>query len=179
MNAMTAVSLSYLKDTVLNNQISSISMESTEEIVSRLKFIGHIDKDEKIDVRKVVRQPNNFYTKIARSIIYPDNRTNALKFIRDVLARSFELIEYQLATHKNMLLCRGVIADLYKAKQGLLNLKHTYSDDTKFCCDMDVQIELITSKLIMFKEQHPSLFDENEKSEKSEKNESKVVEKKK
>ena len=64
MNAVTALGLSYLKDTVINNQLGSISMESTEEIISRLKFIGHIDKDEKINVRHVNRQPNNFYTKL-------------------------------------------------------------------------------------------------------------------
>ena len=167
VNAVTAISLSYLKDTVFNNQISSISMESTEEIVSKLKFIGHIEREEKIDVRNVTRQPNNFYTKIARSIIYPDNRANALKFIREVLARSFELVEYHLATHKNMILCSRIVVDLFKAKQGLMNLKHTYSDDTKFCCDIDVQIELIASKLANFKEQFPSLFEE-EKIEKVE-----------
>lgn len=162
MNAVTAVSLSYLKDTVLNNQLSSISMESTEEIISRLKFIGHIDKDEKIDVRHVTRQPNTLYTKISRSVIYPDNRMNALKFIKDVLSRSFEIVEYQL-THKNMLLCRGVISDLIKAKQGMINLKHTYSDDTKFCCDMDVLIELIASKLTTIKDIHPNLFEDGDK----------------
>jgi hypothetical protein len=64
----------------------------------------------------------------------------------------------QLA-HKNMLLCRGVVADLIKAKQGMLNLKHTYSDDTKFCCDMDVLIELIASKLSTLKETYPNLFE--------------------
>lgn len=158
MNAVTALGLSYLKDTVINNQLGSISMESTEEIISRLKFIGHIDKDEKINVRHVNRQPNNFYTKLTRSLIYPDNRTNSLKFIREVLARSFEIVEMQLA-HKNMLLCRGVVADLIKAKQGMLNLKHTYSDDTKFCCDMDVLIELIASKLSTLKETYPNLFE--------------------
>lgn len=161
MNVLTVAGLSHLKDLVLDNQVSSISMESHEEIISKLKFIGHIEKDEKINVRHVVRQPDSLYTKLSRRIIYPDNRLNTLKFIRDVLIRSFEIIDYHL-THKNILTCRGIVGDLIKCKQGIVNLKHTYNNDTKFCCDMDVLIELNVSKLASLRIQHPELFEESD-----------------
>jgi hypothetical protein len=164
MNTLAAVGLKHLKDIFVDNQIGSICMENHEELISRLKFIGHIQKDEKINVRHVNRQPNTIYTKISRSLLYPDNRSNALKFVKDVIARSFEIIEHY--NHQgNSLVSRGIVADLLKARQGILNLKYTYNDDTKFCCDMDVVIESIASKITELQGSHPDLFEETEKKE--------------
>jgi len=160
MNTLAAVGLKHLKDILVDNNTTSLCMESHEEIISRLKFIGHIQKDEKINVRHVNRQPNTLFTKISRSVLYPDNRNNALKFVKDVVTRSFEIIE-QYNHNGNHMVSRGIVADLIKARQGILNLKYTYNDDTKFCCDMDVIIETIGSKITTLRESHPELFEEN------------------
>lgn len=165
MNTLASVGLKHLKDIVISNHIGSGCMESHEEVISRLKFIGHIQKDEKINVRHVNRQPNTLMTKISRSVIYPDNRTNALKFIKDVITRSFEIIEHY-NNNGNILVSRGIVADLVKARQGILNLKYTYNDDTKFCCDMDVIIENIVSKITSLRDNYPDLFVDEEKDEK-------------
>jgi hypothetical protein len=158
MNTFTTVF--GLAHVLLNNQLGDIAMENHEEVISRLKFIGHIQKDEKINVRHVNRQPNTFSTKIYRSVIYPDNRTNSLKFIKDVITRSFEIIEHHI--HRgNTLICKSIVSDLVKARQGMLNLKYTYNDDTKFCCDMDVLIENIGSKLTDLQGEHPLIFEES------------------
>jgi hypothetical protein len=167
MNTLAAVGIAHLKNVVLYNQIDSIAMENNEEVIARLKFIGHIQKDEKIDVRRVNRQPNTLLTKISRSVIYPDNRTNALKFVRDVIIRSFDIIEH-LLNHNNILVSQGIVLDLIKAKQGMLNLKYTYNEDTKFCCDIDVLIEQVSSKLTSLKEQRPGVFDSSDSSPKLE-----------
>ena len=164
MNTLAAVGLKHLKDIFVDNQIGTICMENHEEVISRLKFVGHIQKDEKINVRHVNRQPNTIYTKISRSLLYPDNRINALKFVKDVITRSFEIIEHY--NHQgNFLVSRGIVADLLKARQGILNLKYTYNDDTKFCCDMDVLIESIASKITDLQQSHSDLFEETEKKE--------------
>jgi hypothetical protein len=133
-------------------------MENNEEIIARLKFIGYIEKNEKINVRHVNKQANTLFTKISRTLLYPDNRTNSLKFVRDVITRTFDIIE-RLTHNENILSCKSIIIDLTKAKQGMLNLKYTYNEDTKFCCDIDVIIEQISSKLANLKEQHSILFD--------------------
>jgi len=161
MNTLASVSVKYIKDILLDNQLGHISMENNEEVIARLKFISHIQKDEKINVRQVNRQPNNFLTKIYRTIIYPDNRTNSLKFIRDVIYRSFEIIE-TLIIKNDIVTCKVIFSDLLKSKLGMNNLKYTYSEDTKFCCDMDVLIEFLCSKILFFKEKYPSLFEEKE-----------------
>ena len=74
------------------------------------------------------------------------------------LLRSFEIIE-NLIHNRYTLTCKSIITDLVKAKQGMLNLKYTYNDDTKFCCDMDVLIEQVSTKLTDIKEHHPVLFE--------------------
>jgi hypothetical protein len=160
MNSLAAISAKHIKDMILDKQISNICMESHEEVISKLKFIGYIQKDEKINTRHVHRQPNTLFTKICRFLIYPDNRNNALKFIKEVIGRSFEILEQHL-THKNMLGSKTLINDIVKARQGVLNLKHTYNEDTKFCCDLDVIIEIIASKLTLLKETTPELFEES------------------
>jgi hypothetical protein len=161
MDAVIGLGLSHLKDTLLHNQI--ITMEDTSEVLSRLKFIGCIAKDEKIDVRHVKRQPDTMYTKFNRCFLYPDNRINTLKFLRDVLNRSFEIVEMFLRKDQ-ITSCKTIINDLVKAKQGMLNLKYTYSEDTKFCCDMDVLIESVNTRICFLKETYPNLFEEEKES---------------
>jgi hypothetical protein len=161
MNTLATISLKHIKDILTDNQLGHVSMENNEEIISRLKFIGHIQKDEKIDVRHVSRQPNNLLTKLYRSVLYPDNRTNSLKFIRDVINRSFEIIE-NLLIKEDIITCKVIFSDLLKAKTGMYNLKYTYNEDTKFCCDIDVLIENICSKISVFQDKHPLLFEEKE-----------------
>ena len=156
--------MSHLKNMFVYNQIA---MENNEEVIARLKFIGHIEKDEKINVRHVNKQPNTFFTKISRSIIYPDNRANSLKFVRDIIIRSFDIIE-RLLHNEDILVCKSLINDLSKSKQGLLNLKYTYNEDTKFCCDIDVLIEQISSKITNLKEKFPPLFDNKQEESRQE-----------
>ena len=161
MNAVFFTGLKHIKDSMTNYQFNT-GMENNEEILSRLKFIGKIEKDEKINVRHVNRQPNNIMTKLQRSLIYPDNRANALKFIKDVIHRSFEIID-NCNIHNNTVISKGIISDLMKAQQGIINFKYTYGDDTKFCCDMDVIIENINIKLLALKENYPDLFQDSPK----------------
>jgi hypothetical protein len=161
MNTLTTVGLKHLKDILLDNKIGDVAMESNEEIISRLKFIGYIKKDEKINVKYVNRQPNNWHTTLSRSLLYPDNRNNALEFVRKVIARTFEIIEHHLRK-QNIHRCRSIVADLIRSKQGLLNLRYTYSDDTKFCCDLDVLIERVVSQISILRKEQSVLFEDFE-----------------
>lgn len=156
---MNSIAVLSLKHILADNNTSSICLESNEEVISRLKFIGHLQKDEKIDVRHVNKQPNTFTTKIYRALIYPDNRAKSLKFIKEVIARSFDLIDRYII-YNNFLGAKSLITDLLNARQGIMNLKYTYSEDVKFCCDMDVIIETIVSKLTGIQTTHPDLFTE-------------------
>lgn len=124
-------------------------MNSNQEVISKLKFIGKLNKSEKINTRHMYVQPSGIGTSISRTFIYQDNRGNALNFCQDTINRSFELlITYDRSKDpSHAFLKKNLILDLQKATKGLVNLKHTYLDDTKFCCDIDTILQDITAKL--------------------------------
>jgi len=159
MNALAAVGLNHFKDIFIDSSKCETALEGNDEIISRLKFIGFIQKDEKIDVRHLTRQSNTIMTKICRTLIYPDNRNKCYLFVRDVITRSFQILE-SFYMHNNKMACKSIITDLMLAKNGLANLKYTYSDDTLFCCNIDVLIQKIDSRLSKIKEKEPNLIEE-------------------
>jgi hypothetical protein len=42
----------------------------------------------------------------------------------------------------------NLIEDLKHSKSGITNLKETYIQDIKFCCDIDTLLQIIEAKLI-------------------------------
>ena len=125
-------------------------MESDKEFISRLKFIGKVQKGEKINVKYMFVQPEGIATRISRTLIHQDNRSNTLNFLRGTIARTFEIIStYTTSTkesHRHISI--HVINDLRQAKNGLNNLKDTYLDDIKFTCDIDTLLQEIDAKLV-------------------------------
>jgi hypothetical protein len=122
-----------------------------EDNISRLKFIGKIKKGEKINIKDMVVQPNNVYTKIHRSLVIVDNRNNTLSFILDTVKKSFEELLFHLEKSKENLfdlnIATNMIQDLENSKTGLANLKDTYFDDLMFCCKIDTTIQDIEARL--------------------------------
>lgn len=128
-----------------------INMDTNKEVISRLKFIGRINKEEKINVRHAYPfvQHNDLATMLSRTFYYKDTRANALGFVRNTIDRSFEIVyNYINSTKKSeRVLSKRVIDDLHHAKVGIQNLKETYITDTMFCCDIDTLLESIDAKL--------------------------------
>jgi hypothetical protein len=126
-----------------------INMENHKEIMSRLKFIGKIRKGEKINVKFLIVQPNTFMTSISRAVICPDNKSNTKAFLQTTVAKSFEIIERSALSSKTYQtdMCKHLVNDLKAASEGILNLKQTYMNDIKFCCDIDTLLQDITAKL--------------------------------
>lgn len=136
--------LSLLKDTE-----PYINMDTNKEVISRLKFIGKINKDEKINVRYMFVQPDDIATRLSRTFYNKDNRGNTLNFIRTTIDRSFEIISTYMTSEKEFerKMCENIVRDLRCAKNGITNLKGTYVTDIKFCCDMDTILQDIDAKL--------------------------------
>lgn len=128
-------------------------MDSNQEIISRLKFIGRLKKGEKVNTRHMYVQPDGFGTTLSRTFVYQDNRGNALNFCQETIGRAFELlITYERSeNNSDKVLFGHLIKDLEQAMLGLNNLKFTYVSDTKFCCDMDTLLQNIQAKLNRFK----------------------------
>ena len=124
-------------------------METDKEIISRLKFIGKIQKGEKINVKYMFVQQNGITTRISRTLINQCNRSNTLNLVENVIKRTFEIITaYKQCNNESQRhIYNHIIQDLKQAKNGLINLKDTYLCDTKFCCDIDTLLEEINAQL--------------------------------
>ena len=89
-------------------------MDSSQETISRLKFIGRINKGEKINTRHIYTQPYGFVTSISRMFVYQDNRGNTLNFCHTTITRSFELLtSFDLSTkNSDKILYINLLKDL-------------------------------------------------------------------
>jgi len=133
-------------------------MDTNKETISRLKFIGKIEIGDKINLKCMYIQNDGFATQIARTI-FQENRIKTLTFIHDTINKSFEILKcYQKSKKKSdQIMCINLIDDLKKSTSGLKNIKETYFNDIKFCCDIDTMLQMIDAKLVETK----SLFPES------------------
>ena len=122
-------------------------MESDKEIISRLKFIGRIQTNEKINVKGLYIQTDNILTKIYRTFFTVCNRQNTINFVSNTVYRSFTILE-NLNQQVHMTMCANIVSDLKQAKNGLVNIRDTYIYDTKFICDIDTLLQDIDIKLV-------------------------------
>lgn len=123
-------------------------MDINKETISRLKFIGKIQIGDKVNLRYMYIQPDGLLTQIYRSLLQ-DNRTKTLLFLQDTVNKTFEILKCYEKTKKNSdkIMCLNLINDLKNSKNGLNNLKETYSIDIKFVCDIDTLLQSIDAKL--------------------------------
>jgi hypothetical protein len=131
-------------------------MDSYQEIISRLKFIGKLKKGEKINTKQMYVQQEGLATRLSRTFWAQDNRINTVNFIHETIKFSFELLNnYNRSdTTSEKELAKHLVNDLRRVNKGLENLKQTYILDTKFCCDIDTLIEDIKAKLVIYNEKY-------------------------
>lgn len=139
-------------------------LESTHEVITRLKFISMVKRDEKINVKSMYIQPKNMFTSISR-LFNQESRDTTLNFLTMTFNRVFEIITYYTYTQKpiDKISIMSIINDLSLSINGLTNLQHTYSDDRLFVCHIQTLIEMINSKIREVKEFKPELFEEYNK----------------
>jgi hypothetical protein len=123
-------------------------MDNNKETISRLKFIGKIQIGEKVNLKYMYIQNDGIITQLSR-IIFQDNRSKTLTFLQDTINKSFEIIKcYQKSKKQSdKIMCTNLVEDLRNCKCGLVNLKETYTQDIKFCCDIDTLLQMIEAKL--------------------------------
>lgn len=124
-------------------------MNTNDDIIPKLKFISRLNKGDKINVKNMYIQPNNFINKISRSFIHIDDRTNTLMFINNTIKKGFDLFLQHIDSNNpfDNILCQNILCDLKNSINGLLNLKETYDDDVMFVCKIDSLIEEIDARL--------------------------------
>lgn len=139
----------FLENLLFRGSPIEIDSGQYHEIIAKLKFLGKVQKRDKIDTRRLTVLPDGIVTKITRTFFSVDNRHNTLNFVEGIVKRSFEIIKL----HENSVdlydrqLIVGIMADLRSSVNGISNLKNTYEDDVGFCCKIDVLIEFTNAKL--------------------------------
>lgn len=125
-------------------------------IFSKLKFISRLQVGDKINTKYLYIQKDCIITKLSR-MFYDENRKNTLNFIHNTVNRAFEILTIYDSGGKEQHrpICIILVNDLLKCRSGLLNIKETYLTDIKFSCDVDTILELINTKLDMYKKYHP------------------------
>ena len=135
-------------------------MSESRNIISKLKFIGKIQKGEKINIKYMYIQPQGFVTQLSRTFVNQCNRTNALNFIRETIYKSFiiykELEKDIIRTEQKSIdsidkksTLVYLKTDIDNAKKGIINIKNTYIDDVKLSCDFDKLLQEIEAFLLL------------------------------
>lgn len=138
-----------LKDS--DSTIQNMDTGATD-LISKLKFIGRVQKGEKINVRHMYVQPDTWLNRISRTFFSNDNRTNTYNFIDSVISRSFDVINLTVTRTPlrsiDRSLVNNIVTDLKAAISGINNLRDTYQTDVMFCCKLDALVEQINFRLV-------------------------------
>jgi hypothetical protein len=124
-------------------------MDNHPETIARLKFIGKLQKGDKINTRRMFVQSNGLITRLNRTFWNQDNRANGLSFVQETVRRAFDLLELYDKSGKDhdKSLRESMVKDIQTSMHGLNNLKSTYCDDVKFGCDIDALLLIISAKI--------------------------------
>jgi hypothetical protein len=129
--------------------ILTTTMLTNRDLLSRLKFIGRIQPSEKVSLPDMSVCNDNIITTIWRSLFRDNSRQKTLSFVQDTIDKSFEIIHNYIRSDKksDIMMIEFIVEDIKSSKQGLVNLKETYSMDRKFCCDIDLLLLTIDARL--------------------------------
>jgi len=130
-----------------------MSNNTFAELLSNLKFLSKIKKDQKINVRDMFIQENNWTTSLSRTVYKVDNRKNTLHFIQNLITTSFSTCKSLIHNSDNKseyTMAQSLLKGLLSSRHGIENLKYTYKDDIHFACILDTIIENINAQIIQF-----------------------------
>ena len=136
-----------------------MSNNTFAELLSNLKFLSKIKKDQKINVRDMFIQENNWTTSLSRTVYKVDNRKNTLHFIQNLINNSFStcktLINNSSDNNKSdYTMAQSLLKALLNSRNGIQNLKYTYKEDIHFACVLDTIIENINVQITEFNDIH-------------------------
>tara|TARA_B110000438_G_C15789650_1_gene640045 strand:- start:458 stop:973 length:516 start_codon:yes stop_codon:yes gene_type:complete len=135
-------------------------MSDNDQLISRLKFLSKINKNEKIDTKNlVVQAADTYYTSLTRTY-KQDSRNNTLSFIQSIIRNSFLLIDKYAKSDviSEQTIVKHLTDDIQNCKLGITNVKSTYESDTMFCCNLDTLLQNIDAKVSELKIKFPNLF---------------------
>ena len=137
---------------------SSISFETSQEILTKLKLIGTLKTGEKLDVRNLKIENNTILTPLKR-MFFGNGRDSTFTFCCNTIERAFSILFTLAITNKtsDTMICKHILLDMEIAIEGLRNVQSTYKDDKMFYCNIETLMQTIQAKVMDVCEKYPSL----------------------
>jgi hypothetical protein len=150
---MNATALTTIATTYLSNR-SDYTDNSHEGVISGLKFICTIKKNEKINTNNLTVQDNSSWlTSVIRALTI-QNRTKTINYLKNIIDRSFEIVDSYLKSgdFQKIKIGKLILGDITACLVGLKNLQSTYESDRMFVCRLDSFIQRILVTLALYKD---------------------------
>jgi len=125
------------------------AFNTSQEVFTRLKFIGKIQVNEKINTRNYLSiLEQGWVTSILRRFYSFETRSDTIAFISDTINNSLYLIEKlrdgrSPESFNDEIVLENLIIDLKQSTVGLRNLIKTYFTDLAFVCRIETIIQNI------------------------------------
>jgi hypothetical protein len=136
------------------------TIENSREVISRLKFISMIKRDEKINVKTLYIQPKNMLTSLQR-LFQQESRDSTKNFLNTTYNRIFEILTLYSCSddrESDKTVILNLVKDLHMSVSGLENLQYTYSDDRMFVSEINTLIEDIHRNIRIIRKKKPHFF---------------------
>lgn len=130
-----------------------------QELMSRLKFISRVGKQEKINLKSFTFEANTLWGSFRR-FFNAENRTGTLDFLRTTVLDSFELLIHTLgdeSNHAGKQFAQHLLEDLVASKYGIMNLQNTYADDKFLVSHLQTLLQTIDVKIDYLLQNHNEL----------------------
>ena len=132
---------------------------STQDVLTRLKFIGTIQPGEKLNVGNLKIENANSYIAPLKRYWFNESRQETYNFVYSIIEQAF-IILFTLAPSQKIsdtMVCQNILLDLSQALEGVRSLQETYKDDKMFVCELETLMQAVDSKVIEAKQKHPEL----------------------
>ena len=126
-----------------------------KDIPALLLLISRVNEGEKISTTTcTIHDADNWIDKIKRTLIYSENKHKTYRWMHDIIDQGFELYdEYiknaeqqpvQAAEYQKF--AENILENIKKSREGIRNMKKTYSKDTYYCARLDELLRNIDIK---------------------------------
>lgn len=115
-----------------------------KDIPALLLFISRVNEGEKIVTTNcTIHDADNYWDKLKRTIWYSENKHKTYRWVEDIINQAFSLYDsLKPSTVENRKIAENILENIKKSKEGICNMKKTYSKDTYYCARLD---ELLTN----------------------------------
>lgn len=122
-----------------------------KDIPALLLFISRVNEGEKISTTTyTIHDADNWIDKLKRTILYSENKHKTYRWMHDIIDQGFTMYDELVVkaekepvhASEHIQFAANILENIKKSREGIRNMKKTYSKDTYYCARLD---ELLTN----------------------------------